>query len=182
MQYAKDTSVPVEKSRAEVEGILRRYGCEGFRYGWADRQGKRIEQIEFATKDRLVRFTLPMPSKDDPRFRFTAQRRQRRNDREQMRAWDQACRQRWRALCLAIKAKLEAVSCGISEFEQEFLAHIVDPESGRTIGETIRPQIAARYAGSIERLTLPGLPAPEPEKSHAGAVLIPARKKVCVDS
>ena len=35
--------------------------------------------------------------------------------------WEQACRQRWRALALVIKAKLEAIDAEISTFEEEFL-------------------------------------------------------------
>ena len=160
-KYAKDTSVPTEKSRAEVESTLRRYGADGFRYGWADRNGIRLEQIEFTAQDRMVRFTLPMPSKDDPEFARTPARRQIRSPQQRMAAWEQACRQRWRALALAIKAKLECVECGISEFESEFLAQIVDPETGRTVGDTVRPMIENRYSGLPGRIELPGLPAPE---------------------
>lgn len=32
--YAADTSVSVEKSRAEIERILQRWGAEQFVYGW----------------------------------------------------------------------------------------------------------------------------------------------------
>jgi len=160
-RYAAETKVTVEKSRAEVESTLRRYGADGFRYGWADRDGKRIEQIEFTATDRLIRFTLVMPSKDDLEFKTTPTRGHRRSEKSALQAWEQACRQRWRALALAIKAKLEAVECGISEFEQEFMAHVVDPITGRTMGDLILPQIAQRYAGLDVQIGLPGLPAPE---------------------
>ncbi|MBW3538740.1 MAG: hypothetical protein KY476_00570 [Planctomycetes bacterium] len=160
-RYAAETSVPIERSRAEIEGILRRYGADGFRYGWADREQRRVEQIEFTVHERLIRFTLIMPSQHDPEFARTPARGHRRSDKDRIRAWDQGCRQRWRALALCIKAKLEAVECGISEFESEFMAQIVDPGSGRTVGEIMRPQIAQRYAGIDARLSLPGLPAPE---------------------
>lgn len=59
--------------------------------------------------------------------------------------FQQAGRQRWRALSLAIKAKLEAVASGITSFEEEFLAHVVMP-NGKTLGSTIIPQIADAYA------------------------------------
>lgn len=75
----------------------------------------------------------------------TAVRGHRRSDADAYKAWEQACRQKWRALCLCIKAKLEAVEAGISVFEDEFLANIVDPVSGRTVGEVMRPQIAVSY-------------------------------------
>lgn len=159
-RYASETRVPVEQSRAEIEGCLRRYGADGFRYAWMDRGGKRVEQIDFTAKDRMVRFTMGMPSKDDKQFQYTTHRRNRRSPQEVIRHWEQACRQKWRALALCIKAKLEAVEAGISEFEQEFLAYVVDPNTGRTISETIRPQIAHAYEHG-GRIELPGLPAPD---------------------
>lgn len=165
-RFASNTTVSTEKSRMEIESTLRRYGADGFRYGWADREGRRIEQIDFSTNDRLIRFTLVLPSKDDKQFRFTETKRQRRSDKATHDAWEQACRQRWRALALCIKAKLEAVECGISEFESEFMANIVDPVTGRTVGDVMRPQIAARYAGiESERFGFPALPAPEESTS-----------------
>lgn len=148
-QYAENTSVPVERSRAEIEGILQRYGADAFRYGW-DRSRA---VIEFSARDRHIRFVLPLPERDAEQFVYRLNRRHnpplkiRATHEQQQASWEQACRQRWRALCLAIKAKLEAVDCGISEFEQEFLAHIVDPVSGRTVGELMKPQLEARYEG-----------------------------------
>lgn len=59
--------------------------------------------------------------------------------------YEQAVRQKWRALALAIKAKLEAVDAGITEFEDEFLANIVLP-NGESAGNWMRPQIASAYA------------------------------------
>lgn len=56
------------------------------------------------------------------------------------RAWEQACRSRYRALNLCIKAKLEAVEQGITTFEAEFLAHFVMPNN-QTLGEAIIPQL-----------------------------------------
>jgi hypothetical protein len=55
-------------------------------------------------------------------------------------AWEQACRSRWRALLLCIKAKLEACAVGITTFDSEFLAHIVTGD-GRTVAERIVPQL-----------------------------------------
>lgn len=164
-KFAAQTSVSVEKSRNEIETILRRYGADGFRYGWADRGGRRLEQIEFTAKDRHIRFTLAMPSQADDEFKWTAHKdrwqRKLRSESARREAWEQSCRQRWRALCLCIKAKLEAVESGISEFETEFLAFIMDPQTGRTMGDLLLPQIKLRYESGGGHIGLPGLPAPE---------------------
>lgn len=153
--YARETSVSVEKSRAEIEATVIRYGAKAFRSGWnVDGQA----QVEFEVSSRLVRFSLQLPSRDDKRFKVSPRGRRTLNSDASAKAWEQACRQKWRALLLAIKAKLEAVSAGISIFEDEFLAFIVDPISGRTVGEHIRPAITARYEGKETPL---GLPAPK---------------------
>lgn len=66
------------------------------------------------------------------------------NRKQAYEAWEQACRSRWRALYLIIKAKLEAVDSGISTIEREFLYDIVLPD-GKTVGEYMAPQIEAAY-------------------------------------
>jgi hypothetical protein len=158
MSFASTTSVSVEKSRAELSSILSRYGATGFQYGWSDREDHRLEQVTFSTKDRIVRFILHLPLPSDKQFRATPAGKSVRNDQQRTKAWEQACRSRWRALLLCVKAKLEAVSIGISQFEDEFLAYVVDPVSDKTMGDIIRPQIADRYNGGTGLL---GLPAPE---------------------
>jgi len=151
--YAQDTSVPVEKSKAEIEKTLMRYGASEFASGW-DRD-RAI--IMFRCKDRAIRFVLPLPVKDDRRFAMTPGGRRRRDEQQQYAAWEQACRQRWRALCLCIKAKLEAVAAGITSFEDEFLAHIVLPD-GSTAGLWLRPQIEQAYKSGKMPTSILALP------------------------
>lgn len=91
-----------------------------------------------------------MPSKTEKRF--THHSRGLRTDQAALAEWEQACRQRWRALALVIKAKLEAVESGISEFEDEFMANIVMPD-GKTVSQMARPAIAKAYAtGQVHNL------------------------------
>lgn len=157
MAYAENTCVSVEKSRAEIETTLRRYGADGFRYGWLDREGRRVEQIEFTAKGKLVRFTLALPSKDDKQFLRSPAGRVWRDQAGRYKAWEQSCRQRWRALALCIKAKLEAVQAGITHFEHEFLAQMVDGETGKTVAELMKPWIEGRLSAT----QIIGLPSPE---------------------
>jgi hypothetical protein len=72
----------------------------------------------------------------------------------QRKAYEQAERQRWRALALVIKAKLEAVESGITEFEREFMAHIVLPGGG-TVGDWMLPQIEQAYSSGQMPAMLP---------------------------
>lgn len=136
-QYAKDTNVTSELSRIEIERVLIKYGADNFAY--ATSNGKAL--IGFTMQGRQVKFILPLPQKAE--FRYTPTGRDR-SEGSQYDAWEQACRQRWRALKLVIQAKLEAVECGISVFEDEFMSNIVLP-SGQTVGDFMRPQIAEAY-------------------------------------
>lgn len=136
--YAQNTLVSSERSKAEIERTLKRYGASEFIQGWdADKA-----VIMFRMENRRIRFYLPMPDQSD--FRKTATGRTRSNEYAVEQAWEQATRQRWRALALAIKAKLEAVASGITTFEEEFLAHVVMP-NGQNLGAVIVPQIAEAY-------------------------------------
>ena len=139
-RFAEQTSVPSDKSRAEIERTLSRYGASSFMYGTT--QDRAIVAFEMA--GRRIKFDLPMPNRNADEFKLTPARRAVRNPEQQAAAYEQAVRQRWRALALVIKAKLEAVECGITEFEEEFLSHIVLP-GGHTVGELIIPQIARAY-------------------------------------
>jgi len=148
-RYAEKTEVPADRSRNEIEKTLTRYGAQGFMYGWED-SGKRAI-IAFMIGGKRIRFELPMPDPNAEEFVTTSQGRPR-SDTAARAAWEQASRQRWRALALAVKAKLEAVAAGIATFEEEFLAYILMPD-GRSVGDHAMPALSAAYAtGKTQRL------------------------------
>lgn len=151
MKYAQGTSVSVEKSKAEIERTVSRYGATQFGSGWkAD-----AALITFEMHGRRLRFILPLPRKDSEEF--VSSRRGRRRPEMALTLWEQSCRQKWRALALAVKAKLEVVESGISAFEDEFMAHIVLPD-GQTVSEWMGPQIAAAYQSGTMPPLLPYMP------------------------
>lgn len=151
MKYAEKTSVPVDRSKSEIEKTLTAYGATGFMYGTTPNQAV----IMFRASSRLVKFVLPLPDSSDPQFLRTERGRARRSSKVPE-AFDQEVRRRWRALSLAIKAKLEAVSTGITQFDEEFLAHIVLP-GGRTVAEEAIPRISQAYASGKDVPLLPVL-------------------------
>jgi hypothetical protein len=150
-KFASDTSVSVGKSKEEIERTLTRYGATGFMSGWDSERSTAM--LTFRIANRMVRFILPIPNKSE--FQLTPQGRRRRTALQIEQAWEQAQRQRYRALNLVIKAKLEAVEAGISSLEQEFLSNILLPNN-QTVGEYAIPEIAAAYeTGKMPKL-LPG--------------------------
>jgi hypothetical protein len=176
-RYAENTHVDAKRSRDEIERTLQRYNAMGFAYGWEQREvmkpaycnrygcrqvgqeptevcyrdhafgvvkSKKVVRevaiIQFKVKNRAVKLEVPMPTQEEE---GTATKHEK------------AVRQRWRALSLVLKAKLEAVESGISTFDHEFLAHMV-MANGLTVGQALIP----RLTETVERGLLLG-PAQE---------------------
>ena len=141
------------RSCAEIEEMVMRYGAKSFAAGLE--VGRAM--VVFDINNRRLRFVLPLP--DQTSTEFT---RKKRYDKivdcapeETIKKWEQACRQRWCALLLVIKAKLEAVESGISTFDHEFLANIVQ-KNGMTIGEAWLPKLQGIIDSSKMPPLLPG--------------------------
>jgi len=149
-KFAAKTEVGSARSRDEIERTLIRYGANQFLYGWQDDAAV----VGFRMMDRQIKFILPLPSKTERRF--THHSRGARTPDAALAEWEQAVRQRWRALALVIKAKLEAVESGIAIFEDEFMANIVLPD-GKSVGQWMRPQIAEAYRIGHMPAMLPAL-------------------------
>ena len=132
--YARHTTVSCEKSKVEIERILTRYGATHFAYATMP-EGS---MVQFVYNGKRIKFLVPMPGRPDIGQQDT------RGYDSRYRRWEQSQRQKWRALSLVIKAKLEAVASGICTFEEEFLAHIMLPD-GRTTGQHMIPMIDEAY-------------------------------------
>lgn len=150
-KYAEGTEVPADRSRLDIERTLQRYGATSFMYGW---EGTRAV-VAFQMKGRNVRFALPMPDRNSREFTHTPSRNVLRSEKQHQEAYEQAIRQRWRALLLVVKAKLEAVDCGITTFEQEFLANFILPD-GRSVGDEVVPRLDQAYKDGGVPALLPG--------------------------
>ena len=116
-RFAAQTKVPVSKTRVDIEKLVRRYGAKGFMSGYQDK----VAHIEFLCADRHVRLSVVVPDNE------------------------QEARQKWRALLLVIKAKLESVDAGIATFEEAFATDIVLPD-GKTVWEHVREPIELAYS------------------------------------
>jgi hypothetical protein len=136
--YAETTTVSPEKSRADIEQVLTRYGAERFAY--MTEPGRAA--VMFDLKDRRVRFMISIPGGADFAYKQGRYGREKRTDIQRDKAWAQEVRRRWRALYLVIKAKLEAVESGIETLDEAFLSHMVLP-TGQTFAEWVTPQLTA---------------------------------------
>lgn len=141
-RYASGTSVPVERSEQEIKRTLQRYGAS--KIGIMTEPGKAT--IYFTVKDREIQLKIPIP------------REKETVEGKTHTVWtksgaEQEERRRWRVMVLTLKAMLEAVESKITTFDEVFLAHVVMPGTGRTIGDLLVPKLPALYSGK----TLPAL-------------------------
>jgi hypothetical protein len=124
MPYAQRTQVPVDKTRLEIEHLVRKYGAKGFssawRFGPIKGEGG-MARVEFICHDRHIRLTVEVPG-DEPKARG-----------------------KWRVLLLMVKAKLVAVDAKVVTFEEAFFADIVMPETNKTVYETAREPVRLSY-------------------------------------
>lgn len=159
MRYATDTAVSVSKTRGEIEDLVTRSGASKFFSGAEDGRAfigfvmrcnekpcpdctgtsplRNRWMCELCAKSgkvhdlRNVMFELPLPKAEG--FKLDGRRRPRPPEK-QHEAWEQACRSSWRALHLAIKAKLVSVESGVESFEEAFLAQlVVKDDHGRAV-------------------------------------------------
>lgn len=147
--YAKDTSVSVERTKQEIEKLVMKYKADTFICGW---QGN-VASISFRMEHRFVKFTLPLPVVIPDKW---ANGRHVKGNGLRESQIPQLTRSRWRALLLVLKAKLESVEAGISDFETEFLGNVM-VGNGQTVADLVKPGLEETYARGGQLALPPGL-------------------------
>lgn len=135
--YASGTHVSADRSRMEIERSLARFGASAFLYAV---EGPRA-RLAFRYRELTIRFELRLPEAGDV---AATPRGRKRAGRALAEALEKEHRRRWRAIALAIKAKLVAVQDGIETFEMAFLPYLM--WGGRTVAEHLLPQIESGQA------------------------------------
>jgi hypothetical protein len=133
------TTVQVEKSQSEVRNLLTSHGATRFAFGEeTDAAGVRWAMVQFGHSGLMVR--MRVPHKPVERNAVSS-----RYNRSRSKTWDQIeqemaeqeARRIWRVIAWNLKARLVAVDEGVETFAEAFLAHLLDPETNRTIYESL---------------------------------------------
>lgn len=133
-KYAKNTTVPVSRTKVQIQEMLIKYGIEEFFFGTSPRG----DGIGFKYEGRVYKHNVPMPDPDD----YTTENQCK-----------QAVRQRWRIFYMSLKMKLEEVQSGAISFEDQFLAMMALPD-GSTVGDFMRlPENIAK----LQKAEMPNL-------------------------
>lgn len=131
--YAKTTRVPVSRSRAQIDDVLRKWGCD--QIGWRDDFKRGIAIIEFVWEhegaDYGARLKLVLPESD------------------------QEIRASYRVLLLWLTACFNAVDAGLIDAETIFLPFLVGPD-GKTVAETALPRMKLMISSGARAML--GLP------------------------
>ncbi len=140
-RYAARTTVSPEKSQAEIDATLKRYGCDQRMWGRDDTL--HMVAIAFRRKGQGYRMQMPLPVSGYSMGAAKAEAETRR---------------RFRVLLIWLKAQFEMVDTGLITFEDAFMPHAILPD-GRTAAQAFAPQIAAMLeSGRMPTLSL-ALPA-----------------------
>lgn len=146
-RFAENTDVSVERSEAELKGLLVKHGA--IRVGTLMDTDATV--VVFEMNGRRIRQDVKHPNPEDYQENPKGQQR---TEAQIKAAVDQELRRRWRAIVLITKAKLEMIAAGMGSFEAEFMAQTV-LANGETVGEQLLPRIAKVYnSGTMPSLML----------------------------
>ena len=149
-QFANGTSVPVDRTRAEINKLLTDWQCAAI--GWTDHLAEGRVDCNFAWHHDAalyrVRFAIQVHKEiEDQRngkWDAVVKRYMRKPSEDET-------RQRWRSahrlLLLKLKADLNAAAAGLARVEEIFLPWIVD-RNGVTVAEHVLPRLAD-YAAQL---------------------------------
>lgn len=149
MPYAENTSVSVARSKDEIETTLRKYGASSI----ATMSSERQAIVAFEMSNRRVMFELALPAPQRTRMRYGKE--VAADPQWVAEQHESACRSAWRALMLAIKAKLVSIESGVEQFDEAFLAHIMVP--GKNKSQRFGPLARKALDTSYNTGTLPPL-------------------------
>ena len=110
-QYAKNTNVPVNRSKQQIEKLLTDWGVEEYFFG----SSPRGDGIGFKFRDNVYKISVPISPDCSESTR----------------------RQMWRILFMSLKMKLEEIDSGLISFEDQFLSRMALPD-GSTVSDFMK--------------------------------------------
>lgn len=155
----ENTSVSVERSQAEVRKLLGKHGSQRFAFGEErDDGGQRWAAVSFVHGQHAVRMRVPLKLVDEREVRARARRAHTRTaDQIRDEMYEQEEKRIWRVIAWNLKARMVAVDEGVETFEEAFLAHLIDQQTGRTIYEQLAEEGRVELVAPL--LALPAGPS-----------------------
>lgn len=151
--YAKTTSVPIARSRAQIDELLQRWNCDAIR--WTDDFRRGVVLLEF-TWERLedgeplaylARFELRLPTDDALRLEARDGRSGAFSQAKMDKLRAGRGRQEHRILLLWLTAAFNAVDAGLVDAATLFLPFLVGRD-GQTVAEAALPRMRNLLRGA----------------------------------
>jgi len=159
-RFAEDTSVPVAKSRGEIDRLLREWGAKGIQ--WSDDFEHDTSTLRFVWTfdgaDYLARFTVHLPGRAELQEHAIDGRTGRVSERKLEQLLNARGKREHRLLLLWLKAALNAVEAGLVTAETLFLPFL-EGRDGQTVAEVAVPRLAQLSTGSAMKLLGAGRPS-----------------------
>jgi hypothetical protein len=127
--YALNSSVPVERSKAQIRGYLAQMGADGF--ADAEQRGECRLAFQISNRNYAIAFRLP-----DMESCAATPTGRARSQRETVQRHEQMVRSYWRTILLIVKANAEAVALGVLTVEEAFGSMMLS-HGGRTLGQMV---------------------------------------------
>lgn len=152
-RYAENTQVPISRSRAEIDGILRGWGADAIQWSDDFKHDKVMLRFLWTWQERqyVARFTIALPTAKDLSVNAVDGRTGRTSERKLEALMADRGKQEHRILALWLKAAFNAVDSGIVTAEALFLAFF-EGRDGQTVAEVALPRLPDLLAGSAMRL------------------------------
>lgn len=152
--FAEDTSVPVERSQAEIARLLRDYGCLGVQ--WAEDWTEGTTILRFCWPHEGARYLARITSRIPPDAEIRSGCTVKHRTPEAASAWlakarDQRARQAMRLVLLKLKADFNMVRAGMVS-AVEILLPFLENDQGRTLAEVAVPLLPELFGGSTVRM------------------------------
>ncbi|MFL5945574.1 MAG: hypothetical protein ACJ74C_09095 [Gaiellaceae bacterium] len=160
----------VHRSRYELERVLSGFGASEVLFVEADATAS----LQFELHGRYVQMAMPLPDPTHARFTHTPTGKPRAAAAQE-RVYEQALRQHWRSLVVAVRGKLQSVESGIStfdhEFERFFVPHLADEKTARR--DRKAPKAVGWLLGGSHSLAIALVAASLVPASAVGAFALP---------
>lgn len=156
-RYAEDTTVPISRSRGEIDAMLRAWGATGIQ--WTDEFD--VDRVTLAfvwprgEQRYHARFTLALPSEAELEPHARDGRNGAVSAAKLAKLMDARGKHEHRVLLLWLKAALNAIEAGIVDAEAIFLPFLV-MKNGSTAAEEVKRNPGALLTSSAQRLLAVG--------------------------
>lgn len=155
------TNVPVDRSQGGIRRLLQKHGADRFAFGQDVVGEQTFALVRFVHEGNEVRLRVPLKEPAAEAVRRKAKSSKKGVGVAHDALMEQEERRIWRVVHYLLKSRMEAVEEDVETFVQAFLAHVVNPSSGRTVYEELVE------SGTVELPAPIGAPA-LPAGSSAG--------------